>query len=520
MIVLLVVAVLLVALSIVGGYAYTVVNRLNEERIRTHLLDLAHTIADSPQVREAFVMQNPALVLQPLGQGIRSRTAAELVIILGQDGTCYAHPNPSRLHKPFQEAGVQKALAGHDVITRSARGDEPTLYAFTPIYARTGQQLGVVGVAIWQNTLTAEISRVQRSLCLASGGALLLGIAGAVALAQSIKRTIFGLEPRQIATLLQQREAILSSVREGIVAIDRDEKIVLANDEARRIIAGGQPLVGRPVTEAIPNTRLPQLLRSGQGEYDCEQLIGETSIVTNRLPIVVDGEVVGAVASFREKTAVARLAEELTGVKRLAEALRSQKHEFINRLHTVSGLLQLGLHDQALAYISKTVKAQQDAVSFLTKRVQDPATAGLILGKISEARERGVALEIDPASHLADLPRHFQSNEMAVVLGNLLQNAIEAVEGQPGGHRVWLALFEEADALVVKVRDNGPGIAPALQALVFERGVTSKERHCGLGLFLVQRAVQGAGGSISITTPPGGGCEFTVSIPIWETTGG
>ena len=131
-------AVLLVALSIVGGYLHGC-DRLNKERIRTHLLDLAHTISYSPQVREAFVMQNPALVLQPLGQGIRSRTAAELVIILGQDGTCYAHPNPSRLHKPFQEAGVQKALAGHDVITRSARGDEPTLYAFTPIYARTGQ---------------------------------------------------------------------------------------------------------------------------------------------------------------------------------------------------------------------------------------------------------------------------------------------------------------------------------------------------------------------------------------------
>jgi len=511
MIVLLAVAVVLVVLTIVGGYACTVVGRLSEERVSAHLLDLGRTLAASPQVQEALTKDNPALFLQPLAMQVRSRTDAELVIIVDRSGTCLAHPNPAFLHKPYPGPGAAAALRGHESVTRTASGAEGVLHAFTPIYARSGEQLGAVGVAVWQDTLAAGIRRVQRSVLLAGAVALLLGVAGAIALAHNIKRTIFGLEPRQIATLLQQRDAILSSVREGIVAIDRQERIVLANDEARRI--AGSDLVGRTVREAIPTTRLPQVLESGQGECDCEQVIGETAIVTNRLPLVVDGEVVGAVASFREKTAVARLAEELTGVKRLAEALRSQKHEFSNRLHTLAGLLQLGMYEQALAFISKTVKTQQDTVSFLTQRVADPVTAGLILGKISEAHERDVQLELDPDTHLSRLPAHFQSNEAAVVLGNLLQNAIEAAETQPDRRpRVWLCWRETAAGLCIRVRDNGPGIPPQRRAEIFQRGVTHKDRHNGLGLFLTQRAVQGAGGSISLTSEPGG-TEFSVFIP-------
>ena len=262
---------------------------------------------------------------------------------------------------------------------------------------------------------------------------LLVGAVGAALVAYSIKRSIFGLEPHQIGKMLVERVAVLHSVREGVIAVDEENRITLINSEARRLLRVAEQVEGRRVTDVLPASRLPEVVASGRSEYDQEQVIQGVSILTSRVPIEVNGRVVGAVATFRDMSEMKELANELTGVKQLAEALRAQAHEFVNRLHTVSGLLQLGRHEDAIGYISTATRTHEELVGFVTRRIHEPALAGLLLGKLSAAHERDINLSLDPDSHVPVHHDRLQRVDLVTVAGNLLENAMDAVAGLPGG---------------------------------------------------------------------------------------
>ncbi len=186
-------------------------------------------------------------------------------------------------------------------------------------------------------------------------------------------------KPFEIASLLEQQDAILSSVREGIIAVNADAKITLVNDEAKRMLSIEEDIVGMPVAEAIPTTRLPEVLATGKPEYDREQVLGRTLIVTNRVPVVVNGKAIGAVASFRDNVEVKKLAEELTGVRKYVEALRIQSHEFKNTLHAVAGMIQMGRYDDALDCIIQVSESRDKLVNFASSRIRVVPLAALLI---------------------------------------------------------------------------------------------------------------------------------------------
>jgi len=514
---LLTVLVVLISLGVVFAASVVTVSRHTEAIIEAHLLDLARTLARMQQVRIAMDDLDPARNLQPIVDRMTQTTQAELVVIMNTDGLRYAHTYPDMAYKLFTGGDEDRALKGEEYVSKTTGRFGPIVHAFTPIYNSAGQQVGVAVVGVFRDTLAETITQVARPVYLATTAGLLVGIMGAVFLAKRVKATIFGLEPREIATLLQEREAMLGSIREGILAIDRQHRITLVNEAGRRLLGLKGEVMGTSIQEALPNTRLPMVLETREPEFDHEQVLGETVVLTSTVPIIVDGEVVGAIASFRDKTEVTRLAEELTGVKKFVEALRAQTHEFMNKLHTIAGLIQLGSYDEAVDYIFQTTRIQQDVVSFILKKVKDPATAGLLLGKLSEARERGVVVEIDPKSLLTSLPAHFDSNAVAVVLGNLLQNAIEAVEKlEKSRRRVTVFLYQDSEQLTIKVKDQGQGIPAGILPKMYEKGFTTKSGrgNYGIGLPLVKREVEAVGGQIKVDSSPTEGTCFTITIPM------
>lgn len=349
-------------------------------------------------------------------------------------------------------------------------------------------------------------------ILLAALAGLTIGIVASGYLAGNIKRAMYGLEPHEISSLLKEREAILNSVREGIVAVDSLGCIVFANSEAQRLL--DEKAVGEKITSIVPAYPLESVLGKGLPAHDVEFSLVKGRVLSNSVPIKGEqGQVLGAILSFRDMAEIRKLAEELTGVMRFVETLRVQNHEFNNKLHTISGLIQLGEHDKAVQFISRAADSHLKGISFVSERVKDPAVAAILLGKLSRSREMDIELQIDSGSFLGKL-KDLQGTTLASIIANLLDNAMEAVMNNSKGKRhVEISLYDENDGITISVKDTGPGIPPELRDKIFEKGYTGKSEHPGLGLFILKTHVESLNGEFDVESVEGAGTEFSVYIP-------
>lgn len=510
----LVVIVLLFSGLVAGYFAGQALTRQMENLAGMRVLGVGRLLAMRPEVREAFKLEHPEEVLQPLAQQWMGQSNLDLIVIFNMDTIRYAHPNPDLVGKHFTGGDEGLALQGEEYVSQATGISGPSLRSFVPVYDERGKQVGVVVTGVWMTSLTRDIRDSLLELAALSLFGLGVGVLGAGAVAYNIKSSIFGLEPTQIGAMLEERVAILQSIREGVLAVDKKSRIAMLNKEAERLIGVGHEAIGTLVTDMLPNSRLPEIVATGRTEFDQEQVLQGRVILTNRVPVVVGGKVVGAVATFRDMSEMRELAAELTGVKQLAEALRAQAHEFVNRLHTVSGLLQLGREEDALRYIASVTRTHEEMVGFVTKRIREPALAGLVLGKISAANERGINLSLDPDS---DVPVHddrLGRVDLVTVVGNLVENAFEAVATLPEERRnVWLSLYADESEMLIEVEDSGAGIEEGDRARLFERGFTTKPGNKGIGLSLVMDELSRGGGSVEVDSQVGVGSRFTIHLP-------
>ncbi len=464
-------------------------------------------------MQAGLLSPDPAADLQPVTESLRRTLGVDLIVIFDMQGIRYTHYDPRYINTPYGASDRDPALSGKAYYTRCSCVGVQSVRGLAPIRAADGQQIGVAVVGTFVDNVVAGLHQLRLALGASLGVLLVLAAAAAFWISGNIRASLSGLEPWKIAALLREREALLQSIREGLVAIDREGRITLMNEAARTLIGVEADPVGRPAAELVPELRLTELL-AGATRSDEELVLAHRVVLCTGVPISVAGQVGGALVSFRGKTEVTRLAEELTGVRRFIDGLRAQNHEYLNKLQTLAGLIHLGAYQEAAEFISRTTRVRQAAVQHVLANVGDAATAGLLMGKLSEAQEKGVEMVIVPESRLRGLPPHFDSSVMVSVLGNLLENAVEALAAQPSGRRrVEVALKEERKILLIEVADSGPGIPASLRPHIFERGVSSKGPGRGLGLSLVQERVRQAGGEVRVECPEEGGTRFTVRIP-------
>ncbi len=509
------VAITVVLSGVVAGYftSRALTNQI-DNLVSQRLMGLARLISSRPEVRQAFKEERPAEVLQPLAEQWMKQTGTDFIVIFNMDTIRYTHPNTELLGLHFTGGDEGAALRGEEYVSKAVGISGPSMRAFAPVYDDGGQQIGVVVVGTWMENLTRQVQSLLGELAALSLLGLAVGVVGAAAVAFNIKASLLGLEPAQIKALLEERVAILQGIREGVIAVDRGNRITLINKEAERLMGVGQEVVGMLVTEVLPNSRLPNVVASGEAEFDQEQTIRGTVILTNRVPISVGGKVVGAVATFRDMSEVRELAAELTGVRQLAEALRAQAHEFVNRLHTVSGLLQLGRYDDAIQYIDSVTRIHEGLVGFVARRIHNPALAGLLLGKISAANERRITLTLDPDSHVPARDEGLGRVDLVTVVGNLLENALEAVSPLEEERRnVWISLYADEREMLIEVEDTGLGIEERDRENLFKKGFTTKAGNKGLGLYLVMHELEKVGGMVEVDSEVGVGSRFTVHLP-------
>jgi two-component system, CitB family, sensor kinase len=502
--------VVVVAVVVVGVVAVRAADDRATEQQRERVLSLAEALSASGEVGSAVRSDDPSRVLQPLAERVRRASNVAFVVFMTPDGVRYSHPTPARIGGRFVGT-IAPARAGRPFTETTTGTLGPSVRAVVPI--RNGPRVaGLVSVGVLQETISDQV-RGQLPGLLASL-AIAVGVGGLLSmlLARRVRRQTRGLDPDELAALYDHHDAVLHAIREGVVVVGRDDRLLLANGEARRLLVLGDEAVGRSIADLVED---PSLLAAMRGTSDAGEglhVVGGRVLVTSQRPAERDGQRLATVTTLRDRTELEGLVRELATVRGLAEALRAQAHESANELHTVVGLVELGRLEDAVTFATRRIGVTQDEVDFIQQRVGDGALAALLLAKAAACRERGVHLALDGSSDLPDgvLP----SEDLVTIVGNLIDNALEALADQVGG-RIDVRLLAAGERVVLQVRDDGPGIPQEALGHVFEPGWSTKPGTAtgrrGLGLALVSTAAERLGGGVRAANE--GGAVLCVDVP-------
>ncbi|MFF8940071.1 ATP-binding protein [Streptomyces paradoxus] len=499
-----------VAVLATGLFLAPLSNQLDDQAMR-RALAIAQTTAQLPDLAEDLrdTPPSPDGPVQREAERIRKATKAEYIVVMDWRGVRWSHTDPKQIGG-IVSTDPGQALAGKEVMEidsgtlgRSARGK-------VPLRDSDGTVVGAVSVGIAYDSVRARLIHAIPGLFAYAGGALAVGALAAWLISRRVHRQTRDLAFSDIAALLSEREAMLHGIREGVVALDRTGRIRLVNDEAQRLLGIGETVVGRSPDEALGTGRTADVLAGRVTGTDLLTVRGQRVLVANRMP-TDDG---GAVATLRDRTELEQLGRELDSTRGLIDALRAQDHEHANRMHTLLGLLELEMYDDAVDFVGEVVGDHRATAEQVTERIEDPLLAALLVGKATVAAERGVALGVSDRTRLPD--RLVDPQGLVTVVGNLVDNALDAVAGKPHA-RVEVELRAEGRTAILRVRDTGPGIPPEHRELIFTTGWSTKKppahRERGIGLSLVRRLAERQGGSATVGEAHGGGAEFTVVLP-------
>lgn len=511
---LLVCGVVALALFVTDMFISHEIGSTTKENQSDKAMTVARMMAQSPIVIDSLKNAGSESDLERYTNQMAKTSNVEFIVVLDMKGIRKSHPNPSKIGKHFVGGDEGPVLHGHESVSTAKGTLGYSLRAFTPVYLN-GEQIGAVAVGISLNQVNENVRNSKTIIYIAVIFGLFIGIIGAIILARKIKNSMFGLEPFEIGKLLKERSAMLQSTKEGILAVDQESRVTLINTEAERLLEESgikDKLIGKVVDDYIPQLHLGDVLKTGKPRFNEEVEVSGITLLANQLPIAVGNERVGAITTFRNKTEINKLAEELTGVKLYAEALRAQSHEFMNKLHVILGLVHLQKYEKLADYISQISDHLQSEVGYITSKIKNPALAGFILGKISYARESGADLSFTGENVLPEPQNPVTTHELITILGNLIDNALEALTNQDD-KRVAVRFDYNERKLIVEVEDNGPGIEKEIVDDLFTKGVSTKGEDRGIGLFLVKNSLDRLNGSIDISTSGEKGTRFTLIIP-------
>jgi len=492
---------------------FNVAHHVQNQEYLSRALTLAKSISVMPDVISLAQIDDPDHKLVDLAHVITERTGASYIVITDKTGIRLSHPNPALIGKRVDDAAA--ALAGQSTTTFNHGSLGLSANGRTPIFDSSNHVIGIVSAGFLANTFAGDIAHLKNSFIFLGFGIIFLGFVLAEILARTLRNRRIENELSEVTSKYQEREAMLHAIKEGVITLSPDRKIVLINDEAMRLLDLDSQSVGRRIDQVLPQGRLLDLIEGETLQGDDELVLTEKfSLRINTRPVRHLGRSIGHVITLRDRTEHIGLMRELDSVTNLTNALRAQQHEYANRIHTLNGLLELGRFDEAKEYLGEISSVDADLAELLNDTIANQTVTALLLAKVAIAREKGATLTIDPQTSLDDLT--LDLNAEITVLGNLIDNALDAVSGVPNGQVNLSITASHSNSKVITVRDNGTGLPEPRPDIVFEDGFSTKlsagSSHRGLGLAIVARLVKQSGGSITCYNHHG--AVFIVEIPV------
>src|SRR6478672_1738878 len=485
--------ILVIAVVVLVGSALALFDARNDgdAAARQQVLGIATALADSPSTAAAFESGRATEILQPVTEAVRTNTDIAFITIMAPDRTRFTHTDPTQIGGKYIGT-IEPALRG-ETFTEVYTGTlGPSIRAVAPVRDSTGRIVGLVSAGILQQSLADRWRSQIPTIAAVSVAALAVALVGVWAIRRRLLRQTHGLRPDELRVMYEHHDAILHSVSEGLIVLDRNG-VALANDEARRLLA----LPPGPVDRSD----LPEFLRTyNPGARDEVHVTEDRVLVVNRSP-VEDAPRDSEVVTIRDRTELQGALGELSSLKVLTDTLRSQAHEAANKLHTIVTMVEMGRADEAVKFATNELELSQQLVDRLSSAVGEPALVALLLGKTAQADERGIELTVTEETHLPsnadDLA--LSGQEMVTVLGNLIDNAMDACDREDPWVEVTVA--QDNGTLLIRVADSGPGMDARTFEKAMQRGYSTKsgtdtEAH-GLGLALVAQVVKQHNGTLT-----------------------
>ncbi|SDZ40123.1 two-component system, CitB family, sensor kinase [Amycolatopsis xylanica] len=490
------------------------------EQYGQRALAIARSVAVDPVVIAEVAAKRPGGELERRSKDVTSRTDSLFVVITDDQEIRLAHPDEKLIGQRVSTS-AKEALAGNDVVSAVQEGTRGlSVRSKTPIRTAEGRVVGEVSVGFTVADPTEDFNRLLTTTLLFAGGALLLGVGASALLNRRLRRVTHGLEPQELSELLYEREAVLHGIGEGVLAVDASNRVSVRNEEAERLLSISLPL-NAELSSLDLSPRLRKALDEGLPVDNLLAVAGNRVLVINSRAVVRDDHVIGTVLTFRDRTDLDTLSRELDGIRALSDGLRAQRHEFSNRLHTLSGLLQLGHTSEAVEYLQTITESAGNISTEASEAVSDPYLQALLVAKTEQAQEKGMTLRVSDDSWVpASVTDPVAVN---TVVGNLVDNALHAARmGPRRPATVEIALLADGDTLHVSVVDSGPGVAPELRDRLFDEGVSTKlSPGHGLGLALARQAARARGGDVWLANPGDeeSGALFVAALPGMLSTG-
>lgn len=513
--------VIVAVLVVVHFFYFLQISSVTRESVQHKALAVARTLANSPDIQRALLLPADRNLIQPIASQVQKSNDLLYVVVTNMEGMRYSHPVREAINQHFIGQDLRPALLGKENVSVNQGQLAKALRVFTPVYDPQHRQIGVVVIGISLSEVNAQINQSRWNILWTALFGSLVGAAGTFWLVRASRRILFGLEPYEISALFEQRQAMLYAIKEGVVAVDLNAQVTLINHAARKLFREtGMPQASE--NEIVRNLEasgpliaiLRAVLSSGKPQRDEEIHFRGRDLLINTMPVSSKGEIIGAICTFRDKTEVTRLTQRLSGMVNYVDTLRQQSHEFMNKLHVILGLLHMKSYAQLEAYILKTANNYQTEIGSLLRKIKSPVIAGFLLSKLNSASDRGLHLVINEDSFLPDRGSEQQVSVLITVLGNLIENAFDALSQQPEGE-VSVLLHYQQGWLTCEVSDDGPGIPPDQLDAIFEKGFSSKGEQRGVGLFLSKQQTLSLGGEIIVESDPGVYTQFLVQLP-WD----
>lgn len=505
--------------SIVGIYYYQDIQRQLYEDMGIRAKVQADEIALIPSLINAVENKDISAINRLMKNISAHSDASYMVIGDGKAMHLFHSIYADRLGTTLVGGDNEEVLTGKSTTTIRLGGAGLSLRSKAPIRNAENQVIGIVSVGYLTSHINSLTLEKVISILLGAATLLLALFTFSWFFSRSIKKQMFSLEPREIGLLVRQQKALMESIYEGVIAIDDQFRVAVINQAAKKLLNLNTPsreLRGRPLSQFIAPVSFfnPQVMLE-KDIHDEICLFNNLTVIASRVRIMLEDQLQGWVITFRDCSDIDRLSIQLSQVQRYADNLRIMRHEQLNWTATLAGLLHMGRYDEAIRYIEAQSENAQEILDFVSARFCSPRLCGLLLGKYARAREKGVVLEFDPACEISLLPAALSETELMSVIGNLLDNAIEAtlLRGSEAGP-VEVYIVCSKNELVIEVADQGVGITQERREEIFSMGVTSKpEGDHGLGLHLVASYVSHAGGNVEVSDNSPTGAVFSVFIP-------